>query len=125
MRNPIFATLLCIALAACGSKPKGWLIQSYDDGGITVKHEDKIYRAVCESHLSQDPGVPESFRSDPTCRIAVDLVGREIQTYGGEKREPNGTIVAMLHSGRTLGIRIWRDEHSPWEADYFTIKTVH
>jgi hypothetical protein len=105
-----------------------WIIDSYKDGIIIVRHDGMRYQAKCESSRSfnnassiQDPNNVHSFK---TCDMAIDLVGHRIQPFESDQKGADGWITKMWSAGSILALRRWRDEHTPWRLDEFTITSV-
>ncbi|MDQ6891521.1 MAG: hypothetical protein M3167_02445 [Acidobacteriota bacterium] len=118
-------------LAACRSSsvsPDRWLIESYDKGVITVTHAGKRYRAACAGSRSFNnaPSVtdPKNVVPSQSCDLAISLVGNTVQGFGGTQRGPDGSVLVMWDVGKTLALRSWRDERTPWRMDEFTIRSV-
>ena len=133
---------ICIVLATLASGCRnrsanhdGWLIESYDRGVITVSHARRTYKASCSTSRSfnntsfaSDPKLPvrppaeQTVVSFASCDLPISLVGRTIRGFGGEHRDADGRIVVMWEVGdNRLALRSWRDEHTPWREDEFTI----
>jgi hypothetical protein len=105
-----------------------WIIDSYKDGTIIVRHEGMRYQAKCESSRSfnnassiQDPNNVRSFK---TCDMAIDFLGHRIQPFESDQKGADGWITKMWSVGSILALRRWRDEHTPWRLDEFTITSV-
>jgi hypothetical protein len=56
--------------------------------------------------------------------MAIDLVGTWVQPLEGKKTDAEGRIIVMWNVGKTLALRSWRDEHTPWRLDEFVITSV-
>jgi hypothetical protein len=77
MKALVSALVFLGLLAGCSKKPapdfipdpRGWLIESYDNAVITVRHQGHTYKATCNSLII--PG-------DPPCNFIVELVGESI-----------------------------------------------
>jgi hypothetical protein len=122
--------LAAAILAGCSRKPTTpkWLIESYSDGVVTVRHEGNTYKARCNISRSfnnadsvTDPSNVHMFH---TCDLAVGLVGQSVQPFGGKQKDASGWTINMWSVGSTIVLRSWRDEHTPWRQDEFLITSV-
>ena len=136
---PVYTVLVTLA-SGCRNRSTdhdGWLIESYDRGVITVSHAGKTYKASCSTSRSfnytpfaTNPKLPvrppaeETVVSFESCDLPISLVGRTIQGFSGEHRDADGRIVVMWDVGNRLALRSWRDEHTRWRMDEFTITSV-
>ena len=108
--------------------PKNWFVESYENGVITVRHENNTYRAKCYASTSinntgsiSDPKDAISF---PTCDTVTRVVGREIQPWEGDQADAEGWVYKMYQVGGALTLREWRDVHTPWRLEEFKIASV-
>jgi hypothetical protein len=105
-----------------------WLVKSYSYGIITVQHDGSEYTATCDFGTSFDPqlrGKPNDWKYSPgRCETAAGLIKREVQPFGGRRRDENGRIVNMWTVGDTLALRSWENENSPWRQEHFKITSV-
>jgi hypothetical protein len=105
-----------------------WLIESYNYGILTVMHVGREYTATCDFGTSFNPetnGKTNEWKYSPgKCDTAAALVKREIQPFGGRRRDGNGRIVNMWTVGDTLALRSWENEHSPWRQEHFKVTSV-
>lgn len=105
-----------------------WLVESYSYGILTVQHEGKEYTATCDFGATFKPeigGKRKDWEYSPGgCDTAGGLVNREIQPFGGGRRDENGRIVNMWTVGDTLALRSWGNEHSPWRQEHFKVTSV-
>jgi hypothetical protein len=86
--------------------PSGWLIDSWEDGVITAQHEGHTYAAKCDLSAYMDPtGHNGGFQSSPTCILPLDLIGHNVQDFGGKERDRYGWIVEMWNAGEDLEIK--------------------
>ena len=46
------------------------------------------------------------------------------QPLEGKKIDSEGKVVVMFNVGDTLAIRSWKDDHTPWRMDQFTVTSV-
>jgi len=134
------AFILCVIalglLTGCGKKPprdfmpdpQGWFIESYDNGVITVQHEGNRYMATCDSSRSFNNAGSLTDKSNvvdfPTCDLAIELVGQNVQAFEGKEKDAAGRMINMWSVGSTLALRSWRDEHTPWRQEEFKITSV-
>ncbi len=108
--------------------PQGWFIVSYDSGLITVQHESNTYKATCDSSRSFNNAASITDKNNvvefPTCDLAIELVGHNVQPFDGKQKDADGRIVNMWNVGGTLALRSWHDEHTPWKQEEFKITSV-
>ena len=107
---------------------KGWFVESYEGGIISARHEDNTYTATClDSNSYNNPASitdPNNVHHYRTCDLPIGLVGHLVQPFDGNQADSDGKVVAMFNVGNTLAIRSWRDAHSPWRLDRFTVTSV-
>jgi hypothetical protein len=105
-------------------KPEGWLIQSWDDGVLTVLHQGLIYKAKCAESVVVAPNAKGHL--SPGCTLAIDLIGREIQPphYWRPVSDEDGWIVDALSAEGSLCIARWRRESYSSQTDHYTITSV-
>jgi hypothetical protein len=131
----VCAVIVAGLLAGCSRKsttdkpdPQSWLIESYNNGVVTVRHEGNTYKARCDISRSLNNSAsvtdPNNVHTFPTCDLAIGLVGRNIQPFEGKLKDENGWTISMWSVGSTLALRSWRDEHTPWRQDEFVITSV-
>lgn len=127
--------LFCRVLLACQKNPEqdshgihDWIIDSYKNGIIIVRHEEMRYQAKCESSTSFNNASsvldPNSVHRFQACDMAIDLIGHHIQPFESDQKGADGWIVKMWNAGSILALRRWRDEHTPWRLVEFTITSV-
>jgi len=131
----VCAVIVAGILAGCSKKTatdkldsQDWLIESYNNGVVTVQHEGHTYKAKCDISRSfgnadslTDPNNVHTF---PTCDLVIGFVGRNVQPFEGKQKDANGWTTNMWSVGSTLSLRSWRDEHTPWRQDEFIITSV-
>jgi hypothetical protein len=107
---------------------QSWLIESYDNAVITVRHEGNTYKARCDVSRSfnnapsvSDPNNVHVFKS---CDMATELVGTSVHPFEGTQKDAEGRIIVMWAVGNTLALRSWRDERTPLRQDEFVITSV-
>jgi hypothetical protein len=90
-------------------KPEGWLIQSWEDGVLTVMHQGLIFKAKCVESVIVDQD--KKGHVSPGCTLAIDLIGREIQTpqYWRSVSGEDGWIVDALSAEGSLWIARWEE----------------
>lgn len=132
----LFAFVIIGLLAGCGKKPapnfipdpRGWFIESYDNGVITVQHEGNTYKATCDISRSFNNAASVADENNvqkfSNCDMAIGLVGHNIQPFEGTQKDANGRTIIMWNIGSTLALRSWRDEHTPWRLEEFKITSV-
>ena len=105
-------------------KPEGWLIQSWEDGVLTVLHEGLIYKAKCAESVVVGPNAKGHV--SPGCTLAIDLIGREIQPphYWRSVSEEDGWVVDALSGEGSLWIARWTRESYSSQTDHYTITSV-
>lgn len=107
---------------------RGWLIESYDNGVVTVRHEGNTYTATCEISRSFNNAAsvtdPNNVHEFHECDLAIELVGRNVQPLEGKQKDADGRVSNMWNVGSTLALRSWRDERTPWRQDEFKITSV-
>ena len=107
---------------------KGWFVESFEGGVITTRHEGNTYRATCRDSSSYNNAAsitdPKNVVQFRTCDLAVSLVGHLVQPFEGKQTDSDGKVVIMFNVGDTLAIRSWKDEHTPWRMDQFTVTSV-
>jgi hypothetical protein len=121
------AFLLAGLLSGCGVKavpdPKGWLIDAYDRGVVTVEHEGNAYNAECRGTIRNAAGGgvadPEMYLSN--CDKIIDLVGHDLPPDGGHGRD---ATVFMFAEDGLLALRFQQDEQSPWIQVNFAVTNV-
>jgi hypothetical protein len=134
----IFAAVL---LAGCGTTAKGvWVIESWNQGTVTVRHEGLRYQATCEGSIDSQGGSlnvnGKAFAdaldrgADPKCDAITPFVGRsvaplatDLRPAGGMAKGLDGPIVTMAEAGNTLMLKCWRDEQTNTSV-LFTIRSV-
>ena len=106
-------------------KPEGWLIQSWEDGVLTVMHQGLIYQAKCAESVVVAPDKKGHLSSN--CTLAIDFIGREIQTpqYWRSVSDEDGWIVDALSADGSLWIARWQREPYSNQTDHYTITSVH
>ena len=122
--KPLFSILVVAGLlSGCRrDHPRNWLIESYEDGRITLKHDGNTYKAKCDGGMSFTPF--ESFVQNSTCEMAIGLVGHEIQPFEGKQRNADGRIVVMWNVGDDLALKSVKDDRTPWRQEHFIITSV-
>lgn len=136
MKAFAYALMIVGLLAGCSKKPapdlisdpRGWFVESYDNGVITVQHGGYTHKARCDGSrsfnnagsITDKNGVVEFS----TCDLAIGLVGRNVQPFEGKQKDADGRIINMWSIGSTLALRSWRDEHTPWKQEEFKITSV-
>jgi len=123
-------------IAGCSKKsepasipdPRGWFIESYENGFIVVQHEGNTYKATCDISRSfnnaasiTDENNVHEFQG---CDLAIELVGHTVQPFEGKQKDADGRIIKMWNVGSALALRRWRDERTPWRQDEFKITSV-
>jgi hypothetical protein len=105
-----------------------WFVESYSYGILTVRHQGNEYTATCDFGTSFNPqltGKANDWKYSPgKCDTAAALVKREIQPFGGRRRDENGRIINMWTVGDTLALRSWENGHSPWRQEHFKVTSV-
>jgi hypothetical protein len=129
----LISALVMVGLfGGCGRKPRidpgTWLIESWENSVLTVKHDGNTYKARCDSSRSFNNAASVTDEKNvvefPTCDLAIELVGHSVQPFDGEQRDPDGRIVVMWSVGSTLALRSWKDERTPWRQEDFIITSV-
>src|SRR4051812_38745710 len=81
----------------------GWLVESYDNGVITVVHEGNTYRATCAMSRSFNNADsvtnPNDVHTFQNCDLAIDLVGQNVQGFEGQNKDAHGCMVIMWSLG--------------------------
>jgi hypothetical protein len=112
----------CSKKAADKPDTRGWFIESYNNGIVTVQHEGNTYKARCDisrySNSVNDPNV----HTLPTCNSVIDFVGQNLQPFEGKQKDANGRTINMWSIGSTLALRILHD--TTWRQDEFVITSV-
>ncbi len=103
--------------------PRAWFIESWDKGVITVQHEGQTYEAMCDTSMFFGPNEGDTHESK-SCRLALDVVGRNVQPFEGKQRDPDGWIVLMWSVGDTLALKRYKDEHSALQQEHYRITSV-
>jgi hypothetical protein len=120
----VFALRSMSGLVADATNEPPWLVESYNNGVLTVHHIGYTYTARClrsDTFNAPRPGSTPQEHRTPTCDTAVDLVGRSIQPMERRDRNSEGDVVQMWQAGGTLALRTWKNEHSAWQMDQFAI----
>ncbi len=131
----VSAVVVAGLLAGCSRKPttdktdpRGWFIESYNNGLVTVRHEGDTYKARCDISRSFNNADsvtdPNNVHTFPTCDLVVGFVGRNVQPFEGKQKDASGWTTNMWNVGSTLSLRSWRDERTPWRQDEFVITSV-
>lgn len=131
------STRLVAAIVAVGFLPAchkgapnqgGWFVESYQQGVLTVSHEGKTYKAVCDTSRSFNNAAsitdPRNVIVFQSCDLAIELVGSTVQGFGGKQKDSQGNVVNMWNVGSSLALRSRRDERTPWRQDEFRITEV-
>jgi hypothetical protein len=126
--------LLALALAGVtfaqtsrsAKKPEGWLIQSWEDGVLTVTHQGFIYKAKCAESVVVAPDAKGHVSRG--CTLAIDLIGREIQPAKYWRpvsdSDAGGWIVDLSSADGSLWIARWQRESYSNQTDHYTITSV-
>lgn len=113
--------------AAVGS-PHAWLIESWKTGVLTTRHDGHVYTANCDTSMLFNEGGSiagaGNLASSNSCDLVVDLIGQNVQPFGGTQRDTDGWIVTMWNVGATLALKRFKDGHTPWRQDEFRITSV-
>ena len=132
MRRLAIVLLLALSASSCAwrSVPssENWFVESYSSGILTVQHEGHEYTASCDfgtSFNAPNSGKPDDWQYSPhLCDAALELVKKEIQPFGGRRRDEKGRIVNMWTVGDLLVLRCWENEHTPWRQEHFKVTSV-
>jgi hypothetical protein len=137
MKKAALVSAIVVAglLAGCTRKaatdkpePRGWFIESYNNGVVTVQHEGNTYKARCDISRSFNNASsatdPNNVHMFSTCDLVIGFVGRNVQPFEGKQKDASGWTINMWNAGSTLLLRSWRDEHAPWRQDEFVITSV-
>jgi len=116
-------------LAGCSNKAatdkpdaRGWFIESYNNGIVTVQHEGNTYKARCDISRYSNSGNDPNVHTLPTCDSVIDFVGQNLQPFEGKQKDANGRTINMWSVGSTLALRILHD--TTWRQDEFVITSV-
>ena len=116
-----------VALRPGSSDDLGWIIESYQQGLMTVRHQGRTYKATCNvsrSFSSGQSAVSAGVTEFSTCDLPVDLVGRVVQPFLGQQRDAAGRIISMWNVGSILAIQQSRSDNTPTRIDEFVITSV-
>jgi hypothetical protein len=108
-----FLLSLSAVSVGCGGRTAfdghSWLIESYDNGVITVQHEGYTYKATCDSSRSFNNADSVTDARNiiefHACDLAIGLVGHKVQPFEGKRRDAEGRIVAMWNVVSILALR--------------------
>ena len=125
--------LIVLALAGVASaqtskpappkKPEGWLIQSWEDGVLTLLHQGLTYKAKCAESVVVGPNAKGHISAG--CTLAIDLIGREIQpSHYWRPVSDDGWVVDALTAEGSLWIARWKRESYSSQTDHYTITSV-
>jgi hypothetical protein len=133
VRSEVLAVaLLALAQMGCSWRAvpnsQNWVVESYSYGVITARHDGREYTATCDFGASFAPkgetgsNIMQYFPKK--CETALGLVQREVQPYGGQRRDENGRILNMWTTGDTLALRSWENDSSPWQQEHFKVTSI-
>lgn len=131
----VSAVIVAGFLAGCSKKattdkpdPRGWLIESFNNGVVTVQHEGNTHKASCDISRSVNNAASVTDQNNvhtfSTCDLVIGFVGRNVQPFDGKQKDADGWTTNMWNVGSTLALRSWRDEHTPWRQEEFVITSV-
>jgi hypothetical protein len=131
----VYAVIMAGLLAGCSRKattdkadPQGWLVESYNNGVVTVQHQGNTYKARCDISRSFNNANsvtdPSNVHTFPSCDLVIGFVGREVQPFAVKQKDASGWTTNMWNVGTTLSLRSWHDDHTPWRQDEFVITSV-
>jgi hypothetical protein len=120
---------LLFFLCGCGSKSmpdaQAWLIESWEDPVLTVKHGGNTYKATCLESITLHPDGKDPETS-PHCFLAINQVGHTIQPLDGRKQDADGRIVVIFQISAELALRSYngKDTQAPWFQEDYKITSV-
>jgi hypothetical protein len=101
-----------------------WVIESFESGVITARHDGNVFRATCVESSSYSKDYRDVSRS-PSCSHSIELVGRELNPFGTTVNpDADGRSMVVLNVGQRLVFRMLQREGAVVSDEEFKIDSV-